>query len=767
MAFGVLRDLLSRRVPQILGLYLGACWVIIEFVNFLVDRFALSPHLIVFSLVTLGSLIPTVLLLAYFHGLPGRNDWATAEKIGIPVNLLGAAALVGFMFSDKHLGAATTTVRLETEEGRSIERVIPKSEFRKKVALFYFDNESGDDTLDWLQAGLAFGLLMDLTQDLYIHFGDYHRMHERLESAGYADGVGLPRTLKANLAQQIQRDYFIDGSFDRDGEEVTVTAAVYETRRQKLLARRDFTGDDILSLLDRISVQVRRDLGIPDRHIEETADLRVADLLSHSREAFRLLAESYDKLFRSDWEGLRDRMERAVEADPTSAFAHYLLSFAYLISNRTEDAEREARRTMEYIYRLPEPWQYYVKLYYYEAIEPDAAKRFAVAKMMVDLFPEDIDARTHLGWEYEQRHQVEKAIAEYERVLEIDPGQHEYLKRIGYAYRGAGRYDRALEYFQRYAEAQPRDYSAFQALADAYGSQGEHERAESYYEQALIVDPDNVEVLGRLGAVAFNMGRFAESLRLSERALEVARSSQERATAYRWLSDHYRWRHQIAKAIEYREREWAEREKHMPRTMVVANYVLSDLDLYASAGRAERAFEIIGVAESELGPPFDVAIPGAYLDVYLALDDAERAEPRLAEVEAAMQEVAAGWVLDDLQAAHGWIHELRGEYEQAVERYRRALQLEPLDVSRHRFMGRSYRMLGRLDDAEAALLANLKVTPYDPGAHYEIALVYADMGDEARALQHLRTAVEVLQDADPTCQTAQKVQAKLAELERT
>jgi len=767
MAYALLKDLANRRVPQILGLYLGASWVIIEFVDFLVDRFALSPHLIVFCLAVLGSFIPTVFMLAYFHGQPGSNEWATVEKVGIPANLVVAAVLVGFLFGDKNLGAVTTTVTLQTEEGRRIERVIPKSEFRKRVALFYFDNESGDRSLDWLQTGLGFGLWMDLMQDLYIHFGDYERMHERLESAGYPDGVGLPRTLKANLAQQLHRDYFIDGSFDRDGEKLAVTASVYDTRRQKLLARSTFTGDDVLSLIDEISVQLRRDLGIPERHIEETPDLRVADLLSHSREVFRLLAESFDGLFRNDWEGIRDRMERAVAADPTSAFAHQFLSFAYLIFNRKEDADRAAEKTMEYLYRLPEPWQYYFKLYYYEAIEPDAAKRFAVAKLMVDLFPEDIDARAQLGYAYEGRNQVEQAIAQYERALEIDPTEHDFLRRIGYAYRGAGQHERALDYFRRYAEARPGDHSAFQALADAYCSQGEYERAESYYEQALIIDPDNVEVLGRLGAVAFHMGRFEESLRLSERALEVARSSQERATAYHWLGNHHKSRHQIAKAIEYRELEWAERENYMPRPVVMANYVLSDMDLYVSADRAERAFEIIRDAERELAPPFDVAIPAAYLDVYLAMDDADQAEAMLGEVETIVEENEAGWVEDDLLAAHGWIHELRDEYEQAIESYRGALRLEPLDVSRQRFLGRAYRMLGRFSEAEGPLKANLKVTPYDPASHYEIALVYADRGDDARALQHLRAAMQVLEDADPTCETARRVRAKLAEMEPT
>ncbi len=764
MAFAVIKDLFGRRVPQILGFYLGASWVIVEFVNLLVDRFALSPHLIEFCLVSLGALIPTVLMLAYFHGRPGRNEWANTEKIGIPLNLVVATVLVGVLFSDKHLGAATTTVTLETEEGRTIERVIPKSEFRKKIALFNFDNESDDASLDWLEWGLAYGLEMDLSQDLYIHFADWKRMHERLESAGHPEGVNLPRTLKADIAQQLHRDYFIEGSFTKEGEALAVTASVYDTRRQKLLARSGFVGDDVLNLIDRVSIQLRRDLGVPERHIEETPDLRIADLLTHSREVFRLQAEALDKLLSNDWEAVRERMERAVEADPTSAFSHYFLSAAYLVTNRKEEADRAARQMMEYIYRLPELWQYWIKHYYYDAIETDARKRFAVAKVMVDLFPEDIDARATLAKEHRLRNRVEDAIAEYESILEIDPTQHEYLKWIGYAYRDVGKLDQALDYFGRYAEAVPGDHTAFQALGDLLCSRGEHEQAESYYERALIIDPDNVDILNRLGTVAFNLGRFEDSRRLHEQSLEVAKSSQERASAYSQLSYHHAARHQIAKALEYKELEWAEREERTPRPVVMANYVLPNLELYVSADREERAFEIIRQAENELVPPFSNVIPFAYLGVYVALDDADKASEALAAAEELAQQMEAGWVRDDLLAARGWIHELRGEYEQAIESYQEALELKPQDVTRLRFIGRCYRMLGRLAEAEAALAKNLTVTRYNAKTHYEIALVYADMGDGARAIEHLTIAARVLEGADATCETAQKVREKLAEL---
>jgi hypothetical protein len=61
-----IKDLLSRRVPQILGGYLAASWVIIEFMDWLVKRYTISPHLVEFCLIALVAMIPTILMLAYF-----------------------------------------------------------------------------------------------------------------------------------------------------------------------------------------------------------------------------------------------------------------------------------------------------------------------------------------------------------------------------------------------------------------------------------------------------------------------------------------------------------------------------------------------------------------------------------------------------------------------------------------------------------------------------------------------------------------------------
>ena len=40
-----IKDLTQRRVPQILGIYFGACWAIIEFLDWLVNRYSISPNI--------------------------------------------------------------------------------------------------------------------------------------------------------------------------------------------------------------------------------------------------------------------------------------------------------------------------------------------------------------------------------------------------------------------------------------------------------------------------------------------------------------------------------------------------------------------------------------------------------------------------------------------------------------------------------------------------------------------------------------------------
>ena len=84
----LINEINNRRVPQFLGFYGAAGWTIIQFVDWLTVRYLYSPHLVDLSLAVVISMIPSILILSYFHGAPGKDKWNTIERIGIPLNII-------------------------------------------------------------------------------------------------------------------------------------------------------------------------------------------------------------------------------------------------------------------------------------------------------------------------------------------------------------------------------------------------------------------------------------------------------------------------------------------------------------------------------------------------------------------------------------------------------------------------------------------------------------------------------------------------------
>ena len=96
-----LKQLLDRRVPQILGSYFIGATTLIFFIDWLVAKYGFSDYYTSLALFGLISILPSVIILAYFHGAPGKDEWTKVEKFGIPVNILfiAIALFAGYKFN--------------------------------------------------------------------------------------------------------------------------------------------------------------------------------------------------------------------------------------------------------------------------------------------------------------------------------------------------------------------------------------------------------------------------------------------------------------------------------------------------------------------------------------------------------------------------------------------------------------------------------------------------------------------------------------------
>ena len=95
-----IKELLKRRIPQIISSYIVAGTSLVLFIDWLTVRYDFPQYYVTLALFGIISIIPSVIILAYFHGAPGKDQWTIIEKIGIPANILFIATMlfIGFKY---------------------------------------------------------------------------------------------------------------------------------------------------------------------------------------------------------------------------------------------------------------------------------------------------------------------------------------------------------------------------------------------------------------------------------------------------------------------------------------------------------------------------------------------------------------------------------------------------------------------------------------------------------------------------------------------
>ena len=760
----LVKHLFERRIPQVLAIYAGASWGLIEFAGFLVEEFLLSPHWPRFVLAALLLLLPSVLMLAWFHGRPGRDDVPLAEKIGIPANLAVAALALLLLFGGRDLGAATETILVRTEDGEIVERVVAKTEFRKKAALFPFDAGPGlDDEDAWITYLAPIALEMDLAADEFFQAIEPSLFAYRLAELGFPTLRDVPLALKREVSEDYRAGLLASGTVDREDGDYRVTLTLHEADRVAMISQTVHRGPDFLALVDEMSVVLANALDIPDR--SEIDDLPVRERLTSNRGALEAFGRGSAELFVGplDLGATLEAFEAATVLDPTFALAQYQLAMLLLADNRPEEAVDPIRKAVDNAYRLPERTSFQVRSdYYFVTQQTDRA--WAVIEMWVELYPEDSAALQSYTGVQMIRGDWEGLIQTLGTLYRLNPGDHLLLFEIADAHRRLGEDEAALDALERYLEQVPNDHAGYVEMARILERRGEHEEARAQVERALNLQPTMSELVVALATLDRETGRFEEAATGYERALALASTPAERVDVLGELKDYHRFRGQLDDAIRTAGR-WLEDAALVWAPVEIAQDRMSEIDLHVEAGRNEEARQLFETLSAELQPPLsDFSIPRWRIRLELGAGDADAA---LAAYHAAIDAMEAndfGVQRPLLLADLGRIDELRGDYESAVGHYREAMTLDP-GRNLHRNAGGALRKAGRVDEALEELREALRRRPAEPRAHLEMALALEADGDIEAAVDHLLTALNAWESADTSFAPAREARDKLAELE--
>jgi regulator of sirC expression with transglutaminase-like and TPR domain len=120
-------------------------------------------------------------------------------------------------------------------------------------------------------------------------------------------------------------------------------------------------------------------------------------------------------------------------------------------------------------------------------------------------------AYNNRGNTYNEKGEHDRAIANHNKAIELNPKEGEGYSNRGVAYNNKGEHDRAIVDHNKAIELNPKGAISYNNRGVAYSSKGEYDRAIADYDKALELDPnDKSAIHNRAVALAFKSAKEQE-----------------------------------------------------------------------------------------------------------------------------------------------------------------------------------------------------------------------------------------------------------------
>ncbi|MEG4406946.1 tetratricopeptide repeat protein [Microcoleus sp. MON2_D5] len=321
-----------------------------------------------------------------------------------------------------------------------------------------------------------------------------------------------------------------------------------------------------------------------------------------------------------------------------------------------------------------------------------------------------------------------KAIASYDKALEIKPDSQAAWNNRGNALYRLGRLEEAIASYDKALETKPDAHEAWYNRGITLGNLGRLEEAIASYDKALEFQHDYHDAWYNRGIALGNLGRLEEAIASYDKALELKPDAHEawnnRGIA---LGNLRRLEEAIAyfdKALEFKPDY---HEAWYNRGITLGNL-----------GRWEEA-----LASYEKALEIKPDLHAAWYNRGLALDNLGRWEEALASSEKALE------IKPDLHAAwnnRGNALGNLGLFEEALASYDKALEIQPDYHESWYNRGLALANLGRWEEALASYDKALEFKPDNDATYYNKAWCYALHSQIDQAIQNLQQAINLNPD---------------------
>jgi adenylate cyclase len=359
---------------------------------------------------------------------------------------------------------------------------------KPSIAVLPFKNLSGDPKQDYFSDGLTDQISNTLSRfrTLFV-----------ISSSSTSTYKGKPVKIQ-KVAEDLGVKYVLEGSVQKSADRIRITAQLIDatTGHQIWSQRYDREQKEIFAIQDDITLEITKALQA-DIMSGEQARLWTKNSTTNL-EAWEKLLQGDEHIFRftrDDNATARRLFEEAIVLDTEYAFAYVMLGWTYYMDAR-----------MRWVDSRAESFKMAVK--------------YAQKGMELN---DTLDNSYHLlGSVYFNQGQHEKAIAEMERAIALNPnGANNYAgmaNMVGYL----GRWDESIQLTKKAIRLRPfAPAFYYYYLGRAYFMTGQFDESITAVKKALNVNPNYFPALPLLAACYSSLDRHAEAAAAADEVLRI------------------------------------------------------------------------------------------------------------------------------------------------------------------------------------------------------------------------------------------------------
>jgi tetratricopeptide (TPR) repeat protein len=805
----VLSEFMRRRMLYIIATFIGVLWCLIEFSSFLVERYHIRESFI--DLIFFSGLIlfPSVLIVGWNHGAPGRDTWGKAEKLGIPTNIIVVIVFILNMISQQPNNSAADRSNAAERSNRVASIVTaPETPPIEQTAgipqtiqglIFPLDVDINSASQDSAPIELNYKIPALLAE--HFHQFAYFELKQlitfentslikEIEQAGFEQPVNLPRAFKNNIFDKSGNDFYIDGKIEYELADVSQASVSAATGSVTKLTLNIYTKDsaEITTLsyqmnthtvdeLFKVSAIIQKDISYVLAFPKHKKELQPISISEH----YKADGLSLDLFLTSHWQSLQGDTQLAITT-MKSAYEKDKQCFPCLrdwfrMSRRTGDREG-FNESLVHLKKLEYKTPHY-SLDYYVAMRHlllgDRDSSDIVLSDWVANNPHNRNVLYAAGQIFLGSYKYEQARKIFSDYLTVNPSDKKSWYQIGVIESKLANYDKAKQAFGEYLKYFPEKEQAIKAnISELERLSGNDELSEAKIREFIAHDLESPFGYIQLAKLKFRNGEIASSLKALKHGIDSVSNPISLLMLHAEVARSYMTIGQFQHAYEVVEKALLIEGENISLDTRFQQLIFPFVKVFIYSNHLIELQQFFANFRNKTAEINQLTMLNSELSMYYYLNDSERIKGKIDEIFAFFEKYHPKLEVErrDYQV---FIDMLNDNHQPLMNYYidKTKENEEKYNIDADLLLEYSVRMgpsFIALEQAELLLdyiEPYIHVYKYHPAANYLLAECYFAMGQYEKALRHIKRTTHMWKNAQPETRfldEARHLEQKIAEV---